>query len=142
MSLVTLAYACQFFISSFKPITSIHHTSIDIEIKMYAMQANICKCTFKFTIQVYELAPPICMLKILIDPLPLSYIISPPLFLCCLLTIFVHYFSPFVINNHKGLMQIGVTLNYRYVGVKPCEMRIIFPIWFNLDYLQKIFNSI
>ena len=28
-------------------------------LKTSAMQANICKCTFKYNIQVYELAPPI-----------------------------------------------------------------------------------
>ena len=42
-----------------KVTTSIHHTSMDIEFKTCAMQANICKCTYKYNIQVYELAPPI-----------------------------------------------------------------------------------
>ena len=29
------------------------------------------KCTFKCTIQVHELAPPTCVLKLLVDPFPL-----------------------------------------------------------------------
>ena len=32
------------------------------------------KCSFKCIIQVYELAPPTCVLKILIDPFPLAYL--------------------------------------------------------------------
>ena len=114
MSLVTLTYACQFFISSFKPTTSIHLTSMNIEISNLCHASKHMKCTFKCTIQVHELAPPTCVLKILIDSFPLSYLspyvkFSPyhlylyfsPLW--CLFTIFVHYFSPFIINDHKGL---------------------------------------
>ena len=61
------------------------------------------KCTSKCTNQVYELAPPTCVLKILIDPLTFSYL-SPyvkvlPL---CHLTLSLCNFSPFVINDHKG----------------------------------------
>ena len=37
-------------------------------------QVKHMKCTFKCTIQVHELAPPTCVLKILIDPFPLSYL--------------------------------------------------------------------
>ena len=32
------------------------------------------KCSFKCIIQVYELAPPTCVLKILIGPFPLAYL--------------------------------------------------------------------
>jgi hypothetical protein len=35
-------------------------------LKTYALQANICKCTYKCNIQVYELAPPTCVFQILI----------------------------------------------------------------------------
>ena len=57
----------------------------------------------KCTTQVHELAPPTCVLKILIDPFPLSYI-SPyvkvlPL---CHSTLSLCNFSLFVINDHKG----------------------------------------
>ena len=33
------------------------------------------KCSFKCIIQVYELAPPTCVLKILIGPFPLAYLL-------------------------------------------------------------------
>ena len=46
------------------------------------------KCTFKYTIQVYELAPPTCVLKILVDPFSLSYLSYIKISLC---------FSPFMI---------------------------------------------
>ena len=124
----------------------VHHSNLQLA---YITQAwiqkfkNLChaskymKCTFKCNIQVYELAPPTCVLKILIDLFPLSYI---------------SYLSPYV--KYSPIMHISVSLilcqqlaqkvssNYRQVGVKPCEMRIIFLIWFNLDHLQKIFNSV
>ena len=87
------------------------------------------KCTFKFTIQVHELAPPTCVLKILIDPFPLSYlplcqvlplslislflspfvVFSPSQYtnIFCfsphvLISLISLFFSPFVINDHKG----------------------------------------
>ena len=123
---------------------SIHHSNLQLT---YTTQAwilkfkNLChaskhmKCTFKCTIQVHELAPPTCVLKILIDSFPLSYLspmsyikislwFSPfmiflPLFLFLLLSLFL---SPFVINDHKGL-------NYRQVGLSMPINRvmIIFP---------------
>ena len=85
-----------------------------LKFKTCAMQAKHMKCTFKCTIQVHELVPPTCVLKILIDSFPLSYRSSYVKFspyhlylnfspLWCLFTIFMHYFSPFVINDHKGL---------------------------------------
>jgi hypothetical protein len=62
------------------------------------MQANICNAyTYKCNIQVYELALPTCVLQILIDPLIMSFhLFAPPIF-----TIFMNYFSPFGINDHK-----------------------------------------
>ena len=120
-------YAYQFFISSFKLTTSIHHTSMDIEIYNLSHASKHMKCTFKYTNQVYELAPPTCVLKILIDPLLCH--ISPPLLyfllnspLCYLFTIFVHYFSPFVINDLKGLI-----LNRQRLSISINGVRIIFP---------------
>ena len=95
--------------------------------KSCAMQVNNMKCTFKCTIQVYELAPPTCVLKILIDPFPLPISLplcqnfplvvfsvspyvkfSPFLSFYYLSTLFLPltlislFFSPFVINDHKG----------------------------------------
>ena len=79
------------------------------------MQANIWNAHSNAPYNVHELAPPTCVLKVSIDPFP--FIIS--LLLCQVLPlslvslflapftifslIFVHYFSPFVINDHKGL---------------------------------------
>ena len=84
-----------------------------LKFKTCAMQAKHMKCTFKCTIQVHELAPPTCVLKILVDPFPLFisliyqdifmflslYDISPPFSLFLLLSLFL---SPFVINDHIG----------------------------------------
>ena len=87
-----------------------------LQFKRCAMQAKHMKCTFKCTIQVHELAPPTCVLKILVDPFPLSYLspyviyqdifmflslydISSPFSLFLLLSLFL---SSFVINDHKG----------------------------------------
>ena len=104
---------------------SFHHSILQLtfitqawmfKFKTYAIQATHMKCTYKCTIQVYELAPPTCVLKILVDPFPLSYLslyviyqdifmflsfydISPPVSLSLLLSLFL---SPFVINDHKG----------------------------------------
>ena len=55
--ILQLSYTTQAWISKFKTC---------------AMQAM--KCTFKCTIQVHELAPPTCVLKILIDSFSLSYL--------------------------------------------------------------------
>ena len=83
------------------------------------------KCTFKCTIQVHELALPTCVLKILIDPFPLSYLSSYDKFspfvvfspsqytnitnIFCFspmhqfLCYFSLFLSPFAINDHTGL---------------------------------------
>ena len=75
---------------------SFHHSNLQLA---YTTQAwifkfkNLChaskhmKCTFKCTIQVHELAPPTCVLTILIDPFSLSYF-SPYV----KYSPFVHYF--------------------------------------------------
>ena len=57
------------------------------------------KCTLKCTIQVHELASPTCVLKILIDPFPLSYLspyvkFSPLLSFHYLSTLISLFFSP------------------------------------------------
>ena len=115
------------FILPFKHITSIHHTSMDIEIKNMCHARKYMKCTFKYNIQVYELAPLLVCIFLLI-PLQCHSIFY--------LTIFVSFSPPLsIISTKEGS-------NFRQVGVKPCEVRIIFPNWFNLDYLQKIFNSV
>ena len=83
-----------------------------LKFKTCAMQAKHMKCTFKCTIQVHELAPPTCVLKILIYPFPFSLLslyviyqvylyVSPPLwYFSPFFTIYL-FFSPFVINDHK-----------------------------------------
>ena len=126
-SLVTLPMHASFHFINYFLWSSIHHTSMDIEFKTYAMQANICKCTYKCNIQVYELAPPARVLQLFIDPFTMSF-----------------YFFTIFVNSLPLCQQLiqKVSSNFRKVGVKPCEVRIIFPIWFNLDLLQKIFNSI
>ena len=67
-------------------VISFHHSTLQLT---FITQAWMCefeylchaskhmKCTYKYTIQVHELAPPTCVLKILIDPFPLSYL--PPM---------------------------------------------------------------
>ena len=64
-------------------VISFHHSILQLtfitqawmfRFNTYAMQANHMKCTFKCTIQVHELAPPTCVLKILVDPFPLLYL--------------------------------------------------------------------
>ena len=137
---------------------SFHHSNLQLayttqvwilKFKTCAMQAKHMKCTFKCTIQVHELAPPTYVLKILSDSFPLSYLcpyvkyspyhlylyFSP---LWCLFTIFVHYFSPFVINDHKGLKSRQV----RFINVNQLGENHIPKIWFKLDYFPKIFNSV
>ena len=79
----------------------------------------------KCTIQVHELVPPTCVLKILIDPIPLLSLPLCQVFPLSLISLFLFpllsfhnlstlislffspctkylFFSPFVINDHKG----------------------------------------
>ena len=65
---------------------SFHHLNLQLAYTTQAwnfkIKKNLChaskhmKCTFKCIIQVHELAPPTCVLKILIDPFPFS-LLSP-----------------------------------------------------------------
>ena len=66
-------------------VISFHHLILQLsyttqawilKFKTCAMQAKHMKCTFKCTIQVHELAPPTCVLKILIYPFSFS-LLSP-----------------------------------------------------------------
>jgi hypothetical protein len=82
------------------------------------MQANICKCTLKYNIQVYEFSPPTCVLNIFYH-FPLSYL-SPyvkvlPL---CHLTLSLCNFSPFVIKDHKGSILNRLRLLMSINGVR------------------------
>ena len=108
---------------------SFHHSNLQLayttqawnfNLKTCAMQANIWKCTFKCTIQVHELASPTCVLKILIDLFPLSYfsLYVKVLPICHLFTIFVYYFFPFVINDHKGSILDRLRLSMSINGVR------------------------
>ena len=78
---------------------------MDIEFKTCAMQANICKCTYKCNIQVYELAPPICVLQILLDPLTMSFYLSFHLFALPIFTIFVNLSPPMSTISTKGELK-------------------------------------
>ena len=106
------------------------------------MQASICEFTFKCIIQVHELAPLYLCAQILIDPFPLSYL-SPyvkvlPFYLCFSPNLmFVHYFSPFVINDHKGSILDRLDYQCQSMGWGSFSQ-----IWSNLDHLPKIFNSV
>jgi hypothetical protein len=66
------------------------------------------KCTFKCINQVYELAPPTCVLKILIDPHTLTYL--SPYVKVLPLSLISLFFSLFVINDHKGSILDGVKI--------------------------------
>ena len=91
-------------------VISFHHSILQLtfitqawmcKFNTCAMQANIWNAHSKCIIQVHELAPPTCVLKILIDPLPLLYLspyVTSP-YLCELLL-------PFVIKYHKRWAQI------------------------------------
>ena len=93
-------------------VISFHHLILQLsyitqawilKFKTYAMQAKHMKCTFKCSIQVYELAPPICV-HLLIDPpynvIPfvnfspctIVYEFAPSILLS--LTIFVNFSPP------------------------------------------------
>ena len=103
-----------------------------IKIKNLYHASKYMKCTFKCIIQVYELAPPTCVQFWLI---PLQY------HFICLLPLSILLSLCISLPLCQQLAQ-KESSNFRWVGVKPCEMRIIFPIWFNLDHLQNIFNLV
>ena len=74
------------------------------------------RCTSKCTNQVYELAPPTCVLKILIDSLPFIFLpLCQVLSLCPYLCEFL---LPFVINDHKGSILERLRLPMSNDGVR------------------------
>ena len=75
-----------------------------LKFKTCAMQANIWNAHSNASTKFMSFHPLLMCSKFFIDPLPLSYLSPYVNFstLCYLFTIFVHYFSPFVINDHKG----------------------------------------
>ena len=86
-----------------------------LKFKTCAMQAKHMKCTFKCNIQVYELAPPICV-HLLIDPLcnvilfvnfspcTIVYEFAPSILLS--LTIFVNFSPPLSTISIKGGVKL------------------------------------
>ena len=115
------------------------------------------KCTFKCTIQVHELAPPTCVLKILIDPFPFSYL--SPYVICQDIFMFLslfHYlcFSPLCFSppycvspplssmTTKVLNIDSITCRVEIINVNQWSENHFSQIWSSLDYLPKIFNSV
>jgi hypothetical protein len=94
------------------------------------MQATIYKCTFKCNMQVHELAPPTCVLQILIDPLDCQ--ITP--YLCNLSSFICEFLSPFVTKYYKRWAPILDRLGWKW--------GLFSQIWFNLNDLPKKFNSV
>ena len=104
------------FISSFNLTTSIHHTSMDI----LNLELMPCKQTYEMHhTSSWACSPYLYAQNFNWSP---SFVISLPLCqilpLCCLFTIFVHYFSPFVINDHKGLILNRLRLSISINGVR------------------------
>ena len=89
----------------------------NFKFKTYAMQANICNAHTNASIKFMSLLPYLCA-QILVDPL--AFIHISPLMLPA--PIFVNYFSPFVINDHKGSILDRLRLSMSINGVM-----IIFP---------------
>ena len=95
---------------------------MDIEIKNLYHASKYMKCTSKCNIQVYKLDPPTCVLKILIDPLTLSYfspyvkvlplvITSPPI------TLYLCFSPPLSLMTTKGLILDRLRLSMSINGV-------------------------
>ena len=122
---------------------SFHHSNLQLAYTTQAWNLNLklvpCKQTHEMHIQMQQSSlwacPPTCVLKILIDPLTFSYLSSyvKVLPLCHLITIFVHYFSPFVINDHKGSildrLRLSMSIN---------RVRINFPNFVQSRTLAKV----
>ena len=130
-SLVTLPMHASFH-SSFKLLLAYTTQAWIWNLKTCVMQANICNAHSICNIQVYELAPPTCVLQILIDPLTMSFHLFAPLsyYLC-------ESLSPFGIKYHKRWAQILDRLGWNHI-----KWGSFSHIWFNLDHLQKIFNLV
>jgi hypothetical protein len=123
---ILLSYASQFLISSIIPTTSIHHISIGILIKNLCHARKHMKCTFKCINQVYELAPLLVRSNFNWSP---SFVIFLSLcqssLLCYIFTIFVHYFSPFVINDNKGSILDSLRLSMSINGVRIIILNLV-----------------
>ena len=108
-------------------VISFHHSTLQLsyttqawklKFKTYVMQANIWNAHSNASIKFMSLLPLLMCLN-LIDPLLYHFSFpmfnfSPP--------IFVNYFFPFVINDHKGSILDRLRLSMSINGV-----RIIFP---------------
>ena len=81
---------------------NIHHTSMDNWIYNLCHASKHMKCTFKCIIQVHELAPPTYVLKILIDPIPLSYL-SP-------YHLYLYFFPPLLSFYYLSTLFLPLTL--------------------------------
>ena len=98
-SLVTLPMHASFH-SSFKLLLAYTTQAWIWNLKTCVMQANICNAHSICNIQVYELAPPTCVLEILIDPLECHFICLLPLsyYLC-------EFSSPLSTISTKGELK-------------------------------------
>jgi hypothetical protein len=119
---------------------SFHHSNLQLACTTQAWNFNLrlvpCKHIYVMHIQMqhaslWVCSPYLCA-QILIDPLIFIF-----LSLCHLFTIFVHFFSPFVINDHKGSILDRYDYQRQSMGWGSFSQ-----IWSNLEYLLKIFNSI
>ena len=116
-----------FYILSFNPITSIHHTSMDI----WNLKLVPCKQTYEMHIQMHHTSSWACSPYLCAQnfnwSLSLSYLSSYVNFHYFFPFYFSRYhlclcFSPFVINDHKCLILDRLRLSMSING-----LRIIFP---------------
>ena len=128
------------FISSFKPTTSIHHTSMDI----LNLELMPCKQTYEMHIQMHHTSswacsPYLCVQNFNWSPffvifLPLCF----PLFhyLCTLI-------SPPLSSMTTKVQRVGNTIcRDEIINVNQWGEDYFPKIWFKLEYLPKIFNSV
>ena len=102
------------------------------------MQAEHMKCTFKCTIQVHKLAPPTCVLKILVDLFPFSYF--SPYVICQEKSMFLslfHYlcFSPPHLCFSPSLSSM--TIKAQNVDITTCRVEIINVNQWGEDHISK-----
>jgi hypothetical protein len=122
---------------------SFHHSNIQLAYTTQACISNLNLTNVSknmwMHIQMHQTtlwacSPYLCA-QILIDPPTLIYLFPyvKVLPLCHLFTIFVHYFFPFVINDHKGSildrLRLSMSIN---------DVRIIFPNWVQSRTLAKV----
>ena len=113
-------------------IFSFHQSNLELAYTTQAWNFNLklvpCKQIYEMHIQMHQSSLWACFPYLCAQNFnwSLSFVISLPLCqsspLCYLFTIFVHYFSPFVINDHKGSILVRLRLSMSINGV-----RIIFP---------------